>query len=85
MELNAFITSFHCFQEYSRKTVKIELKNCKLMTLFISDHSKTIHTGQIRPHNWLKDGGLWTILEGGKLWKNSRSKQKTEICWADFE
>ena len=43
------------------------------------------HTGQIRPYNWLKVGGLWTILEGGKLWKNSRSKQKTEICWADFE
>ena len=43
------------------------------------------HTGQIRPYNRLKVGGLWTILEGGKLWKYSRSKQKTEICWADFE
>ena len=29
MELNAFITVFHCFQEYNKKTVKIELKNCK--------------------------------------------------------
>ncbi len=29
MELNAFITSFHCFQAYSKKNVKIELKNCK--------------------------------------------------------
>ena len=44
-----------------------------------------VHTGQIQPYIWLKDGGLWTTLEGGKLWKNSRSKQKTEICWADFE
>ena len=29
MELNAFITVFHWFQEYNEKTVKIELKNCK--------------------------------------------------------
>ena len=30
MELNAFITVFHCFQEYNKKTVKIELKNSNL-------------------------------------------------------
>jgi hypothetical protein len=52
---------------------------------FIQLVCKIGHTGQIRPHNQLKDSRLWTILEGGKLWKNSRFKQKTEICWADFE
>ena len=43
------------------------------------------HTGQIWPYFPLKDGGLWTILDGGKLWKNSGSNQKTEIRRADFE
>ena len=36
MELNALITNFHCFQEYSKKNVKLELKNCKLITIFKS-------------------------------------------------
>jgi hypothetical protein len=27
---------------------------------------------------------LLAILEGGKLWKNSKSRQKTEFKWADF-
>ena len=51
----------------------------------VGPKKQDFHTGQIRPYNQLKVGRLWTILEGGKLWKYSRSKQKTEICWADFE
>jgi hypothetical protein len=68
MELNAFITSFHCFQEYSRKTVKIELTNCKLITIFKSDLSKTIWTGIGGVSHRPRGGGGILVLRLLRAW-----------------
>ena len=65
-------------------------ENLKIMLNFFwtffyfSFHTFKSHTGQMRPYYQWKAGGLLTTLEGGKWWKNSKSRQKTEFGWADF-